>query len=296
MARAIRRLLGEGLPVSAAVRHHIDSTLLNPTVAELASVLADPDHSERDPLLELVCFPDELFQAALEPTLEAMAPGGPAINAVLADLLAQPLQVGIVYSRAPSVVLQLDMLPALVPGFLARLHLERVIDPLLAAAARRHLPAALLSRVRVRLRNGPPPCGPVSNEFFNRLFAMLLPRVEADLTDLTFLLEVAASDLRQGDTMADALALRQRRLFFALQQSAGVARHRQRTGIEAMLLQGVRPPALDPGAACRQMALIERVCLTLFGHSESIELPLGQEGEMIHLSAGDLEGLRRLLD
>ena len=74
IAEAIRALLRAGIELGTDVRHTIASTLGDSRPQALAAALADPQGCENAPLLELILFPDERFQVALEPRLAAEDP------------------------------------------------------------------------------------------------------------------------------------------------------------------------------------------------------------------------------
>ena len=60
LADEISTLLKEGIQLDSEVLSYIDSTFSYPTSAQIEAVLNDPDHSERDALVELIFFPDEI--------------------------------------------------------------------------------------------------------------------------------------------------------------------------------------------------------------------------------------------
>ena len=71
LTEKIAGMCQEGFSLSDAVLHYIDSTFSNPSVEELEGVIADESNCEREPLMELIFFPDEATQCKLEEILEA---------------------------------------------------------------------------------------------------------------------------------------------------------------------------------------------------------------------------------
>jgi hypothetical protein len=61
--------LERGGRISAPVLDYIEANLFAPDVERLSQFLTDENDSERDSLLDLIFFPDEALQLALEPIL-----------------------------------------------------------------------------------------------------------------------------------------------------------------------------------------------------------------------------------
>ena len=65
LADKIRRIFKAGLSVDQAAIHYMDSTFSDHSTQTLAAVIQDPCNCERDPLIELLYFPDESIQVQL---------------------------------------------------------------------------------------------------------------------------------------------------------------------------------------------------------------------------------------
>ena len=70
LADEISTLLQDGIQLDSEVLSYIDSTFSYPTSDQIEAVLNDPDHSERDTLVELIFFPDEFMRLRIESLLE----------------------------------------------------------------------------------------------------------------------------------------------------------------------------------------------------------------------------------
>lgn len=71
LAEKIERIFRDGFVLSDDVMHYIDSTFSNPSINELEEIIYDEHNCERDPLIELIFFPDEPAQIKLEEFLES---------------------------------------------------------------------------------------------------------------------------------------------------------------------------------------------------------------------------------
>ncbi|MBL0717063.1 MAG: hypothetical protein JJV89_03335 [Desulfosarcina sp.] len=71
LTKEIVSLLTKGIDLTPDVIHYIDSTLGQPSLQELESVITDKNNCERDSLLELIFYPDEKIQIQLEYILES---------------------------------------------------------------------------------------------------------------------------------------------------------------------------------------------------------------------------------
>lgn len=274
VAEAIRAWLAQGVLLGAASRRQLEAALPDASAAELAALLADDGHPERDWLLELLFYPDDALQMALEPLLREVGRGLAAAG-VLHHL--QQTQLGArLWCSAGREALEVPVPAAALAPLVARLHLDRRIDSPLAAACDT-LPAALGLASRVRLRNLRGELRGAALPFAARLIAEVLPRSAAELDDLEFLLEVAVAERDAAREMYAALAARKRRLAFARQQVSDLNVRRERVGLEVLLQQGGRLPCIDLELCRRQIALIDRVCLALFGRVEPLPPPERRE-------------------
>jgi len=144
--------LESGGRISVPVLDYIEANLFAPDVERLSQFLTDDNDSERDSLLDLIFFPDEALQLALEPLL-GVTPCSAGDEATLLDrLIVEPIDAMVrLPDNRPLVRIRL---PGFIKSrFLARLNLAWHMDPEVAAAIDAGVSPRLQLAVKVRLRN-----------------------------------------------------------------------------------------------------------------------------------------------
>ena len=132
LAEKIRELLQAGIYLSPGVIHFIDSTFSNPSAKEFENIIIDDNNIEKDPLTDLIFFPDETDQIQLEDILESENFQKEDAGKILNYLLSYKLET-VVYFPDNRGSLKISM-PRWVTGqFLTRLNIckkqdKRIID------------------------------------------------------------------------------------------------------------------------------------------------------------------------
>jgi len=152
LADKIRNLLGNGITLDGDVVHYIDSTFSNPKIEELKAILLDDANCEKDSLMELLFFPDESMQLELEEMLEHLQLGKPDEDKVGDALGRESLRVNI---RLPQDRGSIDLeLPhEVIPGFIARLHISKNLDPKLREVINKYADEGAGDGYKVKIRN-----------------------------------------------------------------------------------------------------------------------------------------------
>lgn len=267
IARFLQEQLAQGLPLTPAFRHYAESTLGSASFENLAAVVADEDHCEREPLLDLLLFPDAVFKTKLETLLPDTDAQRTFPARLLEDFHADPLQSGLIFPDSGRSI-RFRLAPGLAQRFIIRLHLETLIDPRIREAVDAFGPetGALL---RVRLRS-------VQSALPERSVALVcnfcrrFPAPEAVFYDhFDLLLDLLESIGLEQDPYAELMA-RKRLTHLMLKQAQDFERKLQREPIEALMLRGERCPSIDTEAAERRIAQIDRISMSLFGRTEDI--------------------------
>ena len=242
--------------MSPDVLRYIHSTLSHPSLAELEEVLSDETHCEREPILELLFFPDESFQISIEETLEAE-------DVVKADeielsrlLSAENIRVPFRFPNEETLFVPLTKDAAY--RFISRLRLPYKADSRIRDMLERCVAQDLRSVIKVRLRNA---CFRYNEnnvsvlcEFFEKLGFVSDQLAES--------LEVMLNILSEAHAEEDIhRALEKRRDFYtlALQRAAESEEQFGRNNIETMMVQGLRLPHIDRNEVMRQIVIIERI-------------------------------------
>ncbi|BBO83060.1 hypothetical protein DSCO28_36260 [Desulfosarcina ovata subsp. sediminis] len=262
--------LEHGGQLTRAILDYIGATLFDPSPCRLAAFLADDDDSERDSLLDLIFYPDEAIQIQLEPLL-AVSPVTPEDEAALKRrMLERKIQATIrLPDKSPLTHL---ILPAFIKSqYIERLKLSWQLEDQVAAAIASGVSPARVPMVRVRLRNNGLRVQNRGRQFLCRFFERM-PDDEADyLACLDLVLPLVQRAYADG---YDQLVNHKRELFRTLQQARRFETLMRQSNMETLMLQGVRAPHADSGQLLEQMRLIDRICLGVFGRTETLQLPM----------------------
>lgn len=271
----IRALMDDGLVLTEDVRRFMEGTFGAADVETLQTVLADPDNSERDSLLDLLFFPDQSLQAAIEPLLEAQPLSTADVGRLAQRFKATPLAARF---RLPGTDRAIPVaLPASgVDAFVIRLNLAWAPAAALAAALSR-LDAGLLApggsaedgriRLRVRLRNAALTQTAVQVRFLCDFLERMPLGDEAFVDHLQFSLVFLQEHPDAGNLYA-ALMDRKRFICRHLQKSWRAAERAARSNMETLAMTGVRTPYFDVARGERDLEMIDRIALAVFGRTE----------------------------
>ncbi len=254
--QCIRAEFERGFEVSPDVMRYINSTLSDPSIAELEAVLSDEGNCEREPISELLFFPDESFQISIEPILE---PAG----FLKADELALSQRLGAENIRAAfrfpnKETLFVPLTHEAAYRFVSRLRLSYQADLRIRDALERYVAQDLRSVIKVRLRNA---CIRY-NEYNIKLLCDFYEKLGFMSEQLAENLEVMLNILSEPHAQEDIhKALEKRRDFYtlALQKATESEEQFGRNNIETLMVQGVRSPHIDRNEVMRQIVIIERL-------------------------------------
>ncbi len=269
LADKIASILREGIQLSRNVLHFIDSTFANPTAEELAAVIADASNCERDTLIELIFFPDESMQLELEDLLEHLKFEKTEESIVRELLLEKELNTTLYFAdnREP---LKLQMPPSVADQFLSRLHISKKLQNKLVDSINKNVSENVGSLVKVKLRNARRI--PVSTKL--QALATFFEKMKTTDTELIECLELLLNvfdDLPDDTDVFSGLTARKRFYFKSLLKAEGFEEKLKKSNMETLMLQGERAPYISKPDAVKKMALIDKISLSLFGRTESIQ-------------------------
>jgi len=292
LAERVKRLFQEGIRLNGASWHFINSTFCHPSMMALEILLADESNPEREPLFELIFFPDMDQRAALEDDIlqGSFADGDEA--RVLSCLTQAPLEARLIFPGEP------DPLTIQVPewaakAFLARLRITQPIDCRLTEAIGRFVPDTFRGQVRVRLRNARFAQTEKKVRFLCHFFREGASLWDDFLSVVDYLMEFL-DEIDDEKNIYRALVHRKRTLFRRLEEALRFEKQLERHNIETLMLQGMRAPHIDKDHVRWKMTAIDRICQAVFGRIE----PLGDDSvEMVRITdkSVDIDGMIRSL-
>jgi hypothetical protein len=268
----ITRALEIGGCLTVAILEYIDAVLFPPEPDRLAAFLADDTDSQRDSLLDLIFYPDQIMQVDLEPLLETARYSAEDERQLHDRLMERSIHARLsMPDGRPLVSIR-------VPGFIKSQYLERLkiswqMDPHVATAVEKGLSAEMRPIVKVQLRNAGICMSSGRRDFLCRFFQ----RMEKSDPDYLVCLDLVLSLLQaieKGIDGYDLLVNHKRSLFRSLQQARRFNILMGQSNMETLMLQGLRAPYVSSNDLIHQMRLIDLICLTMFGHTEPIDEPM----------------------
>lgn len=274
----LRRYMADGIALTGDVRDFMTATFGDASADTLRTLLSDASSAERDSLLDLVFFPDQALQLAIEPVLECHGLTEEAVSLIAARLKAAPVATGLCL---PGVT---DLVPTVMPAFLVDAFLARLNLPWQPAAALSEVITGLdthpLSpthdhedgrlRLRVHLRNAGLRQTPAQVLFLGDFFERL-PLDDEDFVDKLDFMLVFLKEHEGITNFYQALMDRKKFLFRHLLKNRQTTEWAARTNMETRIMAGVRPSYFDVHAAERSLALIDRIAMAVFGRTEWLD-------------------------
>jgi hypothetical protein len=270
LADEIIDILKSGLTMNADTLHYIDSTFSNPSVGELEKLLQDESSCETDSLRELLFFPDESVQLQLEHLLEDIRFQEQDEKEIREMVCRKPFQTRIRFPDKRG-SLGMEVTPLNVTQFIAHLNLLRCLNPKLTAAINDHVPATLHTRCKVKLRNTRPITSQSKILFLQVFFEKLAGDSDEFLDLLVFMLSFL-DECKEESDMFQLLMARKRFYFQSLQKAKNLDVQLTKHNLETLLLRGKRVAYVDKADARKNIQMIDRISLAIFGKTEFFDL------------------------
>ena len=293
LAHEIRKVLGNGITLGSDVVHYIDSTFSNPTVEELQAILHDDSNCEKDSLMELLFFPDESMQLALEEMLENLQLEKQDEDKVLDALCREALQVNM---RLPEDRGSLNLVfpRDVAAGFIARLHISKHLDGKLREFINKYADENARNGYKVKIRNSRFSPGEHKIQFLCDFFEKLGPQSH----DFNICLDFALSlldELPEDQDLYQALMTKKRFYLRSLQKAKKMEAQLQKNNLETLLSQGKRVILVNQADARHKMLIIDRISRAIFGQTEYFEDLLPDGGNIELRSDQDIQDIIRRL-
>ena len=274
LTNEISRILNEGLMLSSATMHYIDSTFDCPDANALKAILEDEEDCERDPLIELLFSPDEATQIRLEKLLQRSRFDRQDCKTIKVRLMKSP---AIVKIRLPDNRGQLEVrLPISGAERLVNLlHIEKHLPEVLQKAIEKNAGKDHADRLRVIFRNARCRLCKRDVTFLSKALAGLDLSRPTDVDSLEYALTVLADSPSPADIYQ--VLMRRKKLYSReLQSALKQEQQLQKSNPEIMMLQGKRMSGIDIAEAKRLIAMIDRISLAAFDRIEPA-LPMALE-------------------
>jgi hypothetical protein len=266
LADKIREVLGKGISLGDDVVHYIDSTFSNPTIIELEAILQDDSNCEKDPLMELLFFPDESMQLELEEMLEFLQLDKPDEDTVADALCRGPLRVDLCLPQDRGSI-ELELPHGVIPGFIARLHIAKHLNPKLREVINKCADQGARDGYKVRIRNSRFLPGEKKIHFLCDFFEKLTPQSHDFNTCLDFALAFL-DEMNQDQDLYPALMAKKRFYLRSLQKAKKLENQIQKNNVETLLSQGKRVILVDQADARKKLLIIDRISRAIFGKTE----------------------------
>ena len=283
----ILEILEEGILLSDKVIQYIDATFSNTTIEELEEILRDDSNCEKDPLVELLFFPDNRLQRELEDLLESQLFQQEDEKKVLAFLCRKPLGVAFQFPEKRG-SFSLEIPEEVARQFIKRLNISKQIDPNLLLTVKDNTPAKHKNRFAVKLRNSRFAVTDKAVWFLSAFFE----KWDTENTDafkhfdfILFFLE----ELNEDADVFEVLMKKKRFYLKHLKRTEKFEKQLLKTNMETLMFEGKITAFIDKNEARDNMAIIDRISQTVFGKTEYYETLFGGEENIEFRSARDVK-------
>ena len=280
VADRIRKNLENGITLDSDVVHYIDSTFSNPTLKELQDILEDESNCDRDPLMDLLFFPDEKIQHELEKMLEDFQLEKKDEDCILELLGREPFLVNMQLPGNRG-SMDLEFSREVAPGFIARLHIHKHLDEKLREAIGRHTDPGAGIGYKVKIRNSRFSPGNEKIQLLCDVFSKIRPQSHDFDTCFEFALSLLG-ELGDEKDMFQALMAKKRFFLRSLQKAKKLETQLQKNNLETLLYQGKRVILIDQADARKKMLIIDRISRAVYGQTEYFE-ELHPDGDNIEM-------------
>jgi hypothetical protein len=260
LAAAIQKELCRGITVSANIMHYMLSISGANTLESIRQTLLDETSSEGASLFELILFPDEEFQIAIEALIESFN-YSKADEKTICNLLMSRKQETILhfpsFGSAP-VTIPLETIQSIV----TRLNISRKTDARIIEALHRFSEEPLRTRCKIRLRNSIWIQSEAHIRLLQKIIEKLIPHTINFIESLDVILEFLANSHPESD-IKQALGSEKEQLIHLLDMADRQDLLLRTSPMEAIMLQGVRIVSIDREEIINRFHILDHVCQEL---------------------------------
>jgi hypothetical protein len=266
-AGKIEELFQNGFILDSKLLHYIDSTFSNPSKAEIEKILTGEPDFEKETLLRLIFSPDESMQFFLEEFLEEADFTEEDVKWITGYLSAREIHGKIIFPDERGTI-KVRVPPVLLSEFTDRLNISVKLHGKLAEAVEFIASGGSRTLARVRMRNARREFAGTRLDFLCLFFEKMGSEEESIFDDC---LESVIEILEDADDRSDiyrALASKKATCLKSLMNAERFEELLLKNNIETLLLQGVRPVPVDKDAVRKEVEIIDRICLAVYGKTE----------------------------
>ena len=285
----ISTLLQEGIQLDSEVLSYIDSTLSYPTSAQIETVLNDPDHGERDALIELIFFPDEIMRLRIENLLEQFRYLDHEEEKII-QLLQSRKPVALIRLYDDRSPISLPLPSESVKPLIRRLRITVQLPGKIIGRINRILPDLPGRAVKVRLRCTRIPLNDSQCKFITD-FMQAFARDDALIACFDFALQFL-EEIAETDDYYSALVCKRRSLVRNIKKMEEFRSRLEKENMETLVMRGERIPVIDITESQKQIAMIDQICIMMFGKTD-MQMPRTIHSD--HIECSSDEDLKRLV-
>jgi hypothetical protein len=264
LASRISEIFLNGLVLNDNTKGFMESTFGEATPNNLEAVISDAENCERDSLLELIFFTDEMCQIKIEDMLTTERFTDQ--NKVILQLEKMIDHVEICFSRE-SGKLKVDFTRDLIEQFVSRLRIWNNPDKELEFAVRENVHPELIHRVLVKIRNADLPKSPHIIRFLCHFFAKM-NSCEKDFFHYVNFLIPFSSEIYGTIDIFKALMERKKSCLQAIQKAEEYEKQLMKYNMEVMIMKGVRNQCINVEEVNKTVEIINQISFAMFGRSE----------------------------
>ena len=261
LANAIQKELccGQNIywPISADIMQYMLSVSGMDTLEGIQSALMDETSSEGASLFDLILFPDEGFQIAIETIIENFNYSKIDEKTICNLLISRKLNTVIHFPGLGSAPVTIP--PETIQSVVARLNISRKSDTRIIEALHRFSDESLRTRCNIRLRNSSWIQSEPHIRLLQGVIEKFIPQTGDFLKYLDVILEFL-TDQRPESDIKQALESEKERLIHLLDM-ADRQDHLLRTSpMETIMLQGIRIISIDRDDIIKRIHILDHVC------------------------------------
>lgn len=273
LAEKIKQIFRDGFVLSSNIMHYIDSTFSNPSINELEEIINDEHNCERDPLVELLFFPDESVQIKLEELLEKEDFKKNDEEKVLSYMLDKKLATTIRFPESEG-SFKFVVPKSSAMQFISRLNISRKLNKRLLKAIDKFVSDNCRTPVKVRLRNARVELTENEIMFLHSFFEKLKVEENYFFKCLDFMLDFFAElkfarlkddGLKDDRNILQSFEDRKGFYFQNLQKAARFEELLNKNNMETLISRGVRIPHISKEDAMHHIVIIDTITLAVYG-------------------------------
>ncbi|GEM_PF-6469149 len=262
IAETITAALQKPVALGEDVLDFMASGLGAVTGQQLRQVFTAAGSSESAAVLDLVFSPSISLQLELEIFLSGCGLEKKQVDRLLRQLAAGKMQ-SIVLLPDGQIPLPVFLSPEIIEAFVRRLNLDWSCDPVVSKALEAYCPGKAGRGLQVLMRNRRCRFHAASAAFTAELAGLMCGH--ENFPEIFEMLVLSLDQWPRGLDAFGFLAAQRNGCTETLAKAARIDAFRRQSGFEYALSSGVRVPYVDEHAVRRKLALLDEICLAVFG-------------------------------